>query len=95
MAPGACMLIVDDEVEGVHAAQDALLAVEEFRPHAVIIDIVMPGKTGWELAGEIRSLTRASGCPILVALSGNYGRRENRRWFMPTLEPKRFGWTMH
>ena len=74
------------EVQGVHTAHDALLAVREFRPHVAIIDIVMQGMTGWELAADIRRIAGASGCPILVALSGNYGRRENRRWFMPAFD---------
>jgi two-component system OmpR family response regulator len=71
------------EVQGVHTPQDALHAVDEFRPEVVILDISMPGKSGWELAAEIR---RVSSLAVLVALSGNYRPKEGAMWATPTFD---------
>ena len=45
--------------------------VREFDPNVVILDIVMPGKNGWQAAEEIRATTPGSSI-VLVGLSGEH-----------------------
>jgi CheY-like chemotaxis protein len=35
-------------------AQDCLEAVERLRPHVILLDLAMPGKTGFEIADELQ-----------------------------------------
>ena len=49
----------------------AISAVREFRPHACILDIGMPGQTGYSIAGELR-LMYGSRRPLLIAMSGQW-----------------------
>lgn|SRR5690242_7495597 len=46
-------------------------AVREFRPHVCILDIGMPGQTGYSVAGELR-LMYGSRRPLLIAISGQW-----------------------
>jgi two-component system, chemotaxis family, CheB/CheR fusion protein len=46
-------------------------AVREFRPHAVLLDIGMPDRDGYDVARELRS-TLGDACPLLVAVTA-YG----------------------
>lgn len=62
----------------VRTAQGAVAGLQlewEFEPHAVILDIEMPGKNGYEVASELRVRRRRD--LLLVALSG-YVREEDR-----------------
>lgn len=34
--------------------QDCLAAVERLQPHVILLDLAMPGKTGFDIADEIR-----------------------------------------
>jgi len=54
---------------------DALRLAEESAPDAVLLDIGLPGMTGWEVA---RHLRHAGSPSLLVAVSG-YSRDEDRR----------------
>ncbi|HEY4099337.1 MAG TPA: response regulator [Gemmatimonadales bacterium] len=61
----------------VRTAQGAVAGLRlewEFEPHAVILDIEMPGKNGYEVAAELRVRRRDL---LLVALSG-HAREEDR-----------------
>ncbi len=64
------------EVHIAHDAPTALEAVVAHAPELVLIDIVMPGIDGWELARTIRGLPLAHK-PRLVAISG-YASCEDR-----------------
>jgi CheY-like chemotaxis protein len=46
-------------------------AVRDFRPHAVLLDIGMPGRDGYEVARELMATLGVS-CPILIAVTA-YG----------------------
>lgn len=62
----------------VRTAQGATAGLRlewEFTPHAVILDIEMPGKNGYEVAAELRVRRRRD--LLLVALSG-HAREEDR-----------------
>ncbi|OAI51589.1 hypothetical protein AYO46_07785 [Betaproteobacteria bacterium SCGC AG-212-J23] len=62
---------------GLHDAKNILWHVQEYDPDAVILDIAMPGRTGWEAARAIRAgLPRKR--PILVGISGHHTRGSDR-----------------
>ena len=59
------------EVRGAYEARNIVRHVREFDPQVVILDIAMPGVSGWEAAEAIRT-----GIPekrlVLVGMSGEY-----------------------
>jgi len=59
------------ETRGLHDAADILQQIREFDPDVVILDIAMPGKTGWEAAAEIRASLPEKRL-VLVGISGEY-----------------------
>jgi CheY-like chemotaxis protein len=58
------------EAAGAYDGHSALRELESFDPDVVIVDIAMPGMTGWDIAREIRSKHRYR--PTLIAISGAY-----------------------
>jgi CheY-like chemotaxis protein len=66
------MLLRDEghEVRGVPSPGEVLKVVNEFQPDVVLLDIAMPGQSGWEVARRIRA--RPARRPKLIALSGQY-----------------------
>jgi DNA-binding response OmpR family regulator len=65
-----------DEGHVVHSCAKAtfvLQAIQRYKPDVCVIDIVMPGKTGFSIAREVFALKLAAR-PILIALSGVFTR---------------------
>jgi DNA-binding response OmpR family regulator len=65
------MMVLRDEghdVRGVYKGSDVLIAVNAFDPDAVLLDINMPGLSGYEVARLIRSKYGDSR-PLLIAIS--------------------------
>src|SRR5947209_6516203 len=63
----------------VQVAKDGPSALEAFRtfgPHAVLLDVGMPGVNGWEVARRIRE-QEGGAAVLLVAVTG-HGRDEDR-----------------
>lgn len=58
------------EVSSAGRSSAALNALDEFEPDAVILDVVLPGKSGLDLLVHIRQHERWSEVPIIV-LTGN------------------------
>jgi len=54
----------------------ALEAVERFRPDVVLLDVGLPGMSGYEVAREIRRRPHL-GTPRIVAITG-WGQQEDR-----------------
>jgi two-component system CheB/CheR fusion protein len=54
----------------------AVRAAGEFRPQAVLLDLSLPGMTGYDVLAQLR---RVPGCEraLVIAVSG-YGRQEDR-----------------
>jgi DNA-binding response OmpR family regulator len=73
-ALGMGLAICGYEVHGERDGLAALAAALEFRPHAAVIDIALPGITGWELATRLRSEAELAGLR-LVALTGRSDAR--------------------
>ena len=68
------MAVLRDEghnVRGVYRGDDVLRAVEDERPDAVILDIEMPGKSGFAIAQELRH-AYGEDTPMLIAISGKW-----------------------
>jgi CheY-like chemotaxis protein len=76
-ADTAVMLLAlwDHEAVAVYSAEECLEVAREFRPDVVLMDIGMPGKSGFDVAGELQQI-----CPSarLVALTG-FTRADIRR----------------
>ena len=58
-------------------ADDILEQVRDFDPHMVILDLAMPGKSGWEAAKELRACLPGKRL-VLVALTGEHTRGADR-----------------
>ena len=59
---------LDWELETAHSGDEALKVLENFRPDVAVLDIMMPGMDGIELARRIKKDSRFSKCK-LAALS--------------------------
>lgn len=57
------------EVHVAYGGEQALLALEDWVPEAVLLDLEMPEMDGFEVARRIRAMPRLAGLP-LIALSG-------------------------
>ena len=69
------MAILSDEghsVFGSHRGGEVVSMVRLERPDAVILDIDMPGISGYAIAREIRDMFEARTCPLLIAISGKW-----------------------
>jgi signal transduction histidine kinase/DNA-binding response OmpR family regulator len=68
--------LLGHDVRVSHDGPSGIVAVREFGPDIVLLDIGLPGMDGFEVARRLRS--ELSECPTLVAVSG-YGREEDRK----------------
>jgi PAS domain S-box-containing protein len=50
----------------VTKGDDAALQAAQIRPDIVILDILLPGKSGWEIMAELKSTPATTSIPILV-----------------------------
>jgi two-component system, OmpR family, response regulator len=57
---------------------DALRLADEYVPDVVLLDLMMPGMDGYELAGRLREQATEKR-PLLVAVSGCASPEEHRR----------------
>ena len=63
------------EAEGAGSGSAALGIVESFDPDAVVIDLVMPELTGWDVAREIRKRKNHRRL-MLIAVTGEYAGKQ-------------------
>jgi signal transduction histidine kinase/CheY-like chemotaxis protein len=66
---------INHEVRIANSGDEALAIAEEFQPHVGILDIGMPGMSGYELARHLRA-TPHGRTMTLIALTG-WGQRED------------------
>lgn len=59
------------EVWGLYRAQEVMRAVTSFDPDAILLDIALPGRSGYAVAEEIRHRFGPKR-PMLIAVSGLY-----------------------
>lgn len=65
------------EVRTAHDGPAALETARTFKPRVVLLDIGLPGMTGYEVAPRLRELPGMESA-VLVALTG-YGQEEDRQ----------------
>ena len=66
-------------VHAVYAGNDVLPAARLFRPDAAILDIAIPGMSGYAAAQVIRSAFHDAHRPLLIAISGMWKERPDVR----------------
>jgi DNA-binding response OmpR family regulator len=54
------------EVIGAPGGEEGLQAVEEFRPHLILLDLMMPDLDGWEVYQRIKSNPEVNQIPVIV-----------------------------
>lgn len=54
------------EVLGTDGSKDALQRALEERPDLIILDILMPGKSGWQILEELKSREELSSIPVVI-----------------------------
>jgi len=68
------------EVDTARSADDARIKLEQSRPDLILMDVVMPGKNGFQLTREITRDSRYAGIPIIMCTSKN--QETDRVWGM-------------
>jgi two-component system CheB/CheR fusion protein len=68
-AESLAMILHDHEVQCAFDGEAALTVAQEFHADVVILDIGLPGISGYELARRLRALPRTANA-VLIALSG-------------------------
>ena len=66
-------------VIGVHRGAELLRAARFLRPDAAVIDLQMPGMSGYAVAQEIRYSYTEARRPLLIAISGMWKDHPDRR----------------
>ena len=73
-------MILNDEGHDVitlNRGREVIATVAEFDPDAVVLDIAMPDKSGYEVAQEIRK-RYGEVRPLLIAISGRYKKASDK-----------------
>ena len=65
-------------VQGVHRGEELLRAARFVRPDVAVIDLSMPGMSGYAAAQELRNMFYPSPAPLLVAISGTWVHGSDR-----------------
>ena len=66
------------EVRGVHDGEQVLRALKDFAADALLLDIGMPGFSGWQIARKVREHYGARRGPLLIGISGQYKHGADR-----------------
>jgi DNA-binding response OmpR family regulator len=65
-------------VRAVHTGDDVLLAIPTFRPDAIILDISIPGLSGYAVAQAVRHSFTDMRRPLMIAISGMWKQAGDR-----------------
>ena len=65
------------ETQGVYSGAEVLKKAQTLRPHAVILDIQMPGISGFAVARELREMY-LDRPPLLIAITGKWTKSSDR-----------------
>lgn len=66
-------------VHGVYTGKDVLPMVRIFRPDACILDIAIPGMSGYAVAQALRNSFTDLGRPFLIGISGMWKELPDRK----------------
>ena len=53
-------------VNAVNNGDEVLAKIETFKPDCVLLDIMLPGKSGYEVCREVKATTRSKNLPIIM-----------------------------
>src|SRR4051812_42151251 len=84
---GTLAAILEDEghvVHAVHHGADVIRTARLLRPDAIVLDIQMPGKSGYAIAEELKALYYGARAPLLIAISGKW-TEDSDRWLAQRL----------
>ena len=56
-------------IDNAYSGEDGLRAAEERTPDVIILDLVMPGMSGFEVAGRLKENARTADIPIVILTS--------------------------
>jgi DNA-binding response OmpR family regulator len=87
------------EVRSVSSGRQALAAIADFDPDAVLLDIALPDLSGWDVARAIRKQREndSDRRPLLIGISGEYKQGADRvlseivgfdHYFLKPYDPK-------
>ena len=65
------------DVRRAYNGHEAIAAVQDFEPDAVVLDIAMPEPNGWEVARRIRQMDLGAR-PLLIAIYGQFVKPADR-----------------
>ena len=68
------------KVEAANSGLDGVDKAREFKPNLVLLDIMMPDATGYEVCNELKSMDSMKGVPV-VFLTGRDTREDSGRSF--------------
>ena len=73
------MLLGEDghDARAVHTGRNVMGSVLDFDPDVVLLDIGLPGLSGWEVARTLRQ-QRGEERPMLIGISGEYKKSADR-----------------
>ena len=67
----AILRVEGHEAKPCYHGAEVLPCVQEFDPDVVVMDIGLPGKSGWAVAREVRELLPGKR-PLLIGISGEF-----------------------
>lgn len=67
-------------VETANGGPEGVATAKTFKPNLVLLDIMMPGTTGYEICTELKRMPELSGVPV-VFLTGRDTREDSGRSF--------------
>jgi DNA-binding response OmpR family regulator len=65
------------KAKGIYSARTIVTEVRDFDPDVIIMDIAMPGTSGWDAAREVRQ-HKLGKRPMLIAVTGHYPQDGDR-----------------
>lgn len=67
-------------VQTLNESQNAIEAAKSFQPHIILLDVVMPGADGGDVANNLRSRTATKNIPIIF-VSAMISQKESHSGF--------------
>jgi len=60
------------EVRAVHDGNEALIAIDDFAPQAVILDVILPGRSGLEVCRALRDDPQHEGIIVIIVTGHSF-----------------------
>lgn len=73
----ALMQVDGHEAMACYSGSEVMSCVKAFDPDVVVMDIGLPGKSGWDAAREIRGLSQHRKRPLLIGISGEFAKGDD------------------